>query len=77
MPTTIRVAGEKVTLDLLLWRHGKRRGATSARLAETLALNPGLAAFGPYIPVGTPVLIPDLPPERERRLSVTAVSLFD
>ena len=78
MATTVKVAGVGITLELLLWRHGKRRGATSARLAETLALNPGIAALGPFLPLGTSVTIPDLPPVTDRqRAAAPAVSLFD
>ena len=78
MATTVKVAGDFITLELLLWRHGKRRGATSARLSETLALNPGLSALGPFLPLGTLVVIPDLPPVTERaRTTAPAVSLFD
>lgn len=78
MPTTIRVAGKYITVELLLWRHGKRRGQTAARLAQTLALNPGLAALGPFLPLGTRVVIPDLPPlSEDARTAPAAVSLFD
>lgn len=78
MATTVKVIREHTTVELLLWRHGKRRGATSERLSETLALNPGLAALGPILPLGTLVTIPDLPPVTERqRVAAPAVSLFD
>lgn len=78
MATTIKVAGTGITVELLLWRHGKRRGATSARLTETLNLNPGLAALGPFLPLGTVVVLPDLPPASQRSMTrAPAVSLFD
>jgi phage tail protein X len=78
MATTIKVAGTRITVELLLWRHGKRRGTTSARLAETLNLNPGLAALGPFLPLGTKVVLPDLPPASQRATAnAPAVSLFD
>lgn len=77
MPTTIKVAGEGITLELLLWRHGKRRGQTSERLTQTLEMNPGLAVLGPILPLGTVVTIPDLPPVSERRAAAPVVSLFD
>ena len=47
------------TLDLLLWRE---RGLGPADVAPVLAANPGLAALGPVLPVGTPVTLPDTPP---------------
>lgn len=78
MPLTIKVAGAGITVAKLLWRHGGRRGNTSARLNETLELNPGLAALGPVLPLGTPVTLPDLPPVAAQPLAaVSAVSLFD
>ncbi|MDO9428460.1 MAG: tail protein X [Methylobacterium sp.] len=78
MATQIKVAGTGITVELLLWRHGKRRGATSARLVETLNLNPGLAALGPFLPLGTRVVLPDLPPVDDvARTTAPAVTLFD
>ncbi len=59
MPETIVVRGEAVTLDLLLWRRHGVRG--QALVEEALDLNPGLAALGPVLPLGTPVILPDLP----------------
>ncbi len=43
------------TLDLLL--HRDRRLGPEA-LGLVLAANPGLAALGPVLPVGTPVIVP-------------------
>lgn len=78
MPTQVTVAGKGISVSLLLWRHGRHRGQTAERLAQTLALNPELAALGPILPIGTVVLIPDLPPVLERaRAAAPAVSLFD
>nr|USU32879.1 tail protein X [Methylobacterium sp. OTU13CASTA1] len=78
MATPITVKRDYLTVELLLWQHGKRRGATSARLSETLEMNPGLAALGPYLPLGTVVVIPDLPPISDRAaMAPPAVSLFD
>lgn len=48
---TLEVKTDFVTVDLLLWR---RLGVEVPGLVEkTLALNPGLATLGPYLPVGT------------------------
>lgn len=44
------------TLDLLLHRDC---GLGPEALDTVLAANPGLAALGPVLPVGTPVLVPD------------------
>jgi phage tail protein X len=43
------------TLDLLLHRHC---GLGPEAIDTVLAANPGLAALGPVLPVGTPVLVP-------------------
>lgn len=60
MAETITIRGEGITLDLLLWRRYGVRGQTLVE--ATLDLNPGLAALGPVLPLGTSVTIPDLPP---------------
>jgi len=78
MPTKRTVGGVGITVELLLWKHGKVRGATSERLTQTLEMNPGLAALGAELPLGTVVMIPDLPPVTERATTTApAVSLFD
>lgn len=60
MPKPILVRGEPILLDQLL---DAEYGPVLARklLPAALELNPGLAAFGPVIPVGRSVLIPDRP----------------
>lgn len=42
------------TIDSLCWRHL----GTSADVEATLELNPGLAAIGPELPIGTLVNLP-------------------
>lgn len=44
------------TVDLLCHRHLGRTGGVTERVLET---NPGLAALGPILPVGTAVELPD------------------
>jgi phage tail protein X len=44
------------TVDALCWRE---LGATAGVVAQVLELNRGLAALGPILPVGTPVLLPE------------------
>lgn len=46
------------TLDLICWRHL----GTTATVESVLDANPGLAAFGPELPHGTPVDLPDVTP---------------
>lgn len=53
------VRGEGITLDLLLWR---RYGVRGQELVEaTYEANPGLAKLGSHLPLGTRVMLPDLP----------------
>jgi phage tail protein X len=44
------------TADLLCFRHLGRTGGVTERVLEA---NPGLAALGPVLPVGTVVELPD------------------
>lgn len=74
MPETITVAGDNLSLDLILYRRDGRAGQDLVEAA--LALNPGLAALGPVIPVGTRVILPD-PPLAPRQALRAPVSLFD
>lgn len=46
------------TVDTLCWRHL----GSSAAVETTLELNPGLAALGPVLPAGTPVVLPTAQP---------------
>lgn len=73
---TETVAGSGITLDLLLWRAYGRAGNTSAMLAAAWALNPGLAAKGPVLPLGARVTLPDPPSPAAARRRVP-VNLFD
>ena len=59
MAQQVVVQQEGATLDLLLWRIHGRRGQDLVEAA--LVANPGLAALGPVIPLGTAIVIPDLP----------------
>lgn len=47
------------SVDLLCWRH---LGRTDGVVAETLRMNPGLAAHGALLPVGLPVELPEPKP---------------
>ena len=74
MPDRITIAGDNLTVDLLLYRRDGRAG--QALVEETYELNPGLAADGPVLPVGRVVLLPDRP-SRPRPALREPVSLFD
>jgi phage tail protein X len=66
--TVVRVAGEGISVDLLIWRQHKR---PMPGLVETvLDINPGLAALGPILPVGTLVKLPAVKPPRVMELSL-------
>lgn len=57
MPITVR-AQQGDTVDLLCLRH---IGSTVEVTEATYALNPGLAAHGPTLPLGLLVTLPDPP----------------
>jgi len=71
MPETVTIKGEGITLDLLLWRRHGRAGQDL--LDKAFALNPGLAAKGYFLPLGTAVILPDLPKAKQTR---RVVNLF-
>lgn len=66
---TVRVEHDAMTLDLLVWRaFGRQDGGL---VEQTLALNPGLAAQGTLLPIGTLVVLPEpQAPQPVRRDSV-------
>lgn len=70
---SVTVKGEGITLDLLLWRAYGVRGRIL--LEDTLALNVDVARLGTIIPMGTKVLLPDLPAETQGQ-SREVISLF-
>lgn len=58
------------TVDLICWRYyGRTAGVTEA----VLSANPGLAEFGPVVPHGFLVELPDAAPQQEMRM----VQLWD
>ena len=50
------IAQQGDSIDSLCWRHL----GTSAVVEQALLLNPGLAALGPILPMGTAVTLPDV-----------------
>jgi len=58
---TITVRSDDIVLDAIL---AKEFGPTIGRslVGATLAINPGLAALGPVIPLNTVITLPDAPP---------------
>lgn len=68
----VTVEADGLTLSLLVWR---RYRTPMFGLAERiLALNPGLAARGLVLPIGTTLLMPD---EREAPSEAATISLWD
>lgn len=66
MSRTVR-ARQYDTVDAICHRaFGRTAGVTE----RTLALNPGLAEFGPVLPHGTPVRLPEVTPQPSRAPSV-------
>lgn len=70
MAETIKVAGDNLTLDLILWRRYGLRG--QELVEQTMELNPGLT--GAFLLLGATVLLPDLPAETTTSREV--VTLF-
>lgn len=52
------------TVDVIVWRHYGRQGDGLVELV--LASNPGLAALGPVLPVGTHIELPVVESPRAR-----------
>lgn len=53
---TVVVQGEGITVDLLVWRRYRR--PIPGMVEKVLAMNPGLAARGPILPLGEVVRLP-------------------
>lgn len=61
---SVKVVQDEMTIDLLVWR---ALGRQDQQLVEqTLTLNPGLAALGTILPIGSVVELPELQPARAR-----------
>ena len=63
-----QVAGEGISVDLLIWREYRR--PMPGLVEAVLDSNPGLAALGPILPVGTLVKLPLLKPAPVAELAV-------
>ncbi|KZM41825.1 tail protein X [Labrenzia sp. OB1] len=70
MAQSITVAGDNLTLDLILWRKYGVRG--QALVEQAMELNPHLVDV--FLPIGAEVALPDLPAETPGRREV--VTLF-
>lgn len=74
---TLTVDRAHCTLDLLLYRRLKRE--VPGLVEDTLVRNQGLAALGPFLPIGTKVtfLVPAPAPWGAARAPVTLIRLTD
>ena len=64
----IKVAGDGISVDLLIWRKYTR--PMPGLLEQVLDINPGLAALGPILPIGTVVKLPTVKPPPVTELAV-------
>jgi len=69
------VVAEQTSLDLLLWRRFRRE--VPGLVEDTIRRNPGLAAIGVFLPVGTMIEVQTPTPEPRGRTAVQVVSLYD
>lgn len=51
------------TVDLLCWRHF---GRTQGLVEVVLEMNPGLADYGPVLPLGLEVELPEAPDDKPK-----------
>lgn len=63
MPETYTTT-EGQTVDLIAW---KERGETATVTERILDLNPGLAEYGPFLPAGLKIVLPDTPTKKVER----------
>lgn len=59
MPQSFQIRREGMTVELLLHQAYGVEGR--ALLERTLEMNPGVSALGPFLPLGSAVIIPDKP----------------
>jgi phage tail protein X len=71
---TLTFPNSTTPLDLLLFTTYRRE--VSGFVEATLAANPGLAALGPYPPLGTKITVTDPAPQASAN-STPLVTLYD
>lgn len=57
------IANQGDTVDLICWRH---YGRTAGITESVLAANPGIAAHGQHLPMGTQVTLPEIAPQAQK-----------
>lgn len=71
---TIMIETDQLTVDHLVWRRFRRK--VPGLVEQVLALNPGLAQLGPYLPRGARVVVPILQPA-EPSADLEVITLWD
>ncbi|EKU54492.1 phage tail protein X [Acinetobacter sp. WC-323] len=64
-------ANQNDTVDAICWREYGRSAGVVERVLE---VNPHISNFGPVLPMGTKILIPDIPTQQNK---VQSVQLWD
>ncbi|MDC4894432.1 tail protein X [Acinetobacter baumannii] len=59
------------TVDAICWRE---YGRSTGVVEQVLEANPHLSEFGPFIPIGTKVQLPDIPTQQNK---VQSIQLWD
>lgn len=72
---SITIKGEGLTLSRLIWRRFKRK--PEGYLERVLEANPGIAAAGPYLPVGAVVTFPLDGVYDDGASGATVISIWD
>jgi len=58
------------TVDAICWRHYRQTGGVTEQVLES---NRHLAAYGPVLPMGTPIILPEIPAQATK----TTIKLWD
>ena len=69
--STNLIAMQNDTVELICYRYF---GYTVGVTEQVLELNPGLAALGPILPMGTKVIMPDIAEQQEQ---TNTINLWD
>lgn len=70
----ITIRGDEISVDKLCAR--RWRQYLPGYVERVLDINPGLAAFGPFLPIGTKVMLPQ-PSTQEKQGAVQVLRLWE
>jgi phage tail protein X len=68
----VQITRENMTFDLIVWQAFGRQD--SGVIEQALALNPGIAALGAFLPVGTTIELPE--PQAPKPTLLETVTLW-